>query len=50
MLNHACDDGNNIDGDGCNSTCSIEDGFTCMTVFVPTRCSEVCGDGFVHLD
>ena len=24
-----CDDGNNTDGDGCNATCDIEDGFPC---------------------
>ena len=25
--NEACDDGNNVDGDGCDATCSIEDDF-----------------------
>lgn len=24
-----CDDGNTIDGDGCSSTCQVEDGFVC---------------------
>ena len=24
-----CDDGNNVDGDGCSSTCEIEQGWTC---------------------
>lgn len=24
-----CDDGNTTDGDGCNSSCKIEDGFIC---------------------
>jgi cysteine-rich repeat protein len=24
-----CDDGNTIDGDGCTSTCTVEDGFVC---------------------
>ena len=25
-----CDDGNKVDGDGCSSTCEIEEGFTCQ--------------------
>lgn len=25
----SCDDGNNINGDGCSSDCQIETGFTC---------------------
>ena len=25
----ACDDGNTNDGDGCSSTCQVEDGFEC---------------------
>ena len=29
MGTYECDDGNNIDGDGCSSTCKIEDGFEC---------------------
>lgn len=24
-----CDDGNNVDGDGCSSTCAVESGWTC---------------------
>lgn len=24
-----CDDGNNINGDGCNSNCEVEEGWTC---------------------
>ena len=26
----ACDDGNNIDGDGCSSDCKIEGGYHCV--------------------
>ena len=26
----ACDDGNNVNGDGCSSTCSIEMGWSCL--------------------
>jgi len=29
VLDEECDDGNQIDGDGCSSTCEVEDGFTC---------------------
>ena len=24
-----CDDGNTVNGDGCSSTCTVENGFTC---------------------
>lgn len=26
---YPCDDGNNIDGDGCSANCNIETGWTC---------------------
>lgn len=26
---YECEDGNNINGDGCSSTCTIEKGFKC---------------------
>ena len=46
-INHACDDGNTANGDGCSSTCTIETGYGCqggsrndMDV-----CTELCGDG-----
>ena len=29
---YACDDGNNMDGDGCSSGCQVEDGFACKTI------------------
>ena len=29
VVNEACDDGNNVDGDGCSATCKIEPGFMC---------------------
>lgn len=28
--NDKCDDGNTISGDGCNSSCNIEDGYQCV--------------------
>jgi cysteine-rich repeat protein len=39
----SCDDMNNTDGDGCDSTCLVEAGFACMTE--PSVCSTTCGDG-----
>jgi len=39
-----CDDGNNVDGDGCNSGCEDEDGVpTCGNAFLET--GEECDDG-----
>ena len=29
MLGEECDDGNQISGDGCSSSCKVEDGYTC---------------------
>lgn len=42
----ACDDGNNIDGDGCSSTCTLEPFFNCTNLAnFTTVCLPVCGDG-----
>lgn len=45
-----CDDGNDIDGDGCSSFCIVEDGYTCAggTGTVADKCTPICGDGMVH--
>lgn len=44
----ACDDGNTDPGDGCSSTCTVEDGFACASGS-PSVCNEiVCGDGRVQ--
>ncbi len=38
-----CDDGNSTSGDGCSSTCQVEDGWTCPGA--PQACRRtVCGD------
>ena len=37
-----CDDGNTADGDGCSSSCIIEEGWTCTTA--GESCSAICGD------
>ena len=45
-----CDDGNTMNGDGCNSNCEIEMGWTCETTSatMPSVCEMVgCGDGDV---
>ncbi len=40
-----CDDGNLVDGDGCSSTCKVEDGFTCSvtTSLVFSTCQSGSG-------
>jgi len=42
-----CDDGNNEDGDGCDSECQAELGFCCCggSIYQPDVCLEICGDG-----
>ena len=41
-----CDDGNKISGDGCSSTCQIEDGFKCrQSQQKKSVCSGECGNG-----
>ena len=44
-----CDDGNDIDGDGCGSTCVIEAGYICDGGSVSSRdyCDK-CGNGFIE--
>ena len=48
-VGEACDDGNKAGGDGCGSTCLVEDGFVCAGE--PSKCtkkpvsSPVCGNG-----
>lgn len=40
----ACDDGNNVAGDGCDALCRVETGYACESGS-PSRCSARCGDG-----
>jgi len=42
-----CDDGNNVDGDGCDSICAVEEGFYCLGGSTSSidLCYEICGDG-----
>jgi fibro-slime domain-containing protein len=42
----ACDDGNQVPGDGCSTTCTVEDGFLCTDVEQPDTepCELASGD------
>jgi cysteine-rich repeat protein len=40
-----CDDGGTAPGDGCDTTCQVETGWTCLDE--PSVCSEDCGDGII---
>jgi len=46
-----CDDGDTVNGDGCDISCAVETGFVCP--FAPSMCTEgaiyaiACGDGIV---
>lgn len=44
----ACDDGNNVNGDGCRGDClAVEPGFSCNPPGVPCHLMARCGDGAV---
>ena len=44
-----CDDTDTDDGDGCSSTCTVEDGWVCEDE--PSVCTPVvCGDGLIEGD
>lgn len=43
----ACDDGNGVDGDGCDGACEVESGFNCSGE--PSSCVPICGDGQIVL-
>ncbi len=41
-----CDDGNNVNGDGCSSICAVENGWSCTGGQTsPSVCGGICGDG-----
>lgn len=45
----ACDDGNEVDGDGCSASCKVEAGYYCVvsTGSEQSQCyARLCGDGF----
>lgn len=46
-----CDDGNQIGGDGCSATCTLEPGYSCTNQNgQPSVCTTVCGDGVKTAD
>ena len=43
----ACDDGNEVGGDGCSATCTVEDGYECVNAVKTnpdSTCDSECGD------
>ena len=44
-FDETCDDGNDVAGDGCGTSCLRETGWACATL--GRACAEVCGDGHV---
>lgn len=47
-LQEACDDGNNLPGDGCSADCgTVETDFACPEPGSPCKSTVVCGDGRV---
>jgi cysteine-rich repeat protein len=42
----ACDDAATEPGDGCDTTCQIEPGYTCSGE--PSVCAPICGDGLIE--
>ncbi len=49
FIGEECDDFNTEDGDGCSSTCTLEEGFDCEIVDGTSVCAAViCGDGIVN--
>jgi len=45
-----CDDGNTVNGDGCNSLCQIEANYDCPTPGQPCIDTAVCGNGILTPD
>jgi fibro-slime domain-containing protein len=46
QVGEECDDGNDVSGDGCSSTCQIEKGWVCPTPGAACVAAQ-CGDGVV---
>lgn len=47
MSSEECDDLNVLNGDGCSSTCNVEEYWECTGS--PSKCKPECGDGVVFL-
>lgn len=54
MGEHECDDGNLVDGDGCDSTCHVEPGYVCEggNITIPDYCRNTLNFSYSidHLD
>ena len=47
-MNEECDDGNEVDGDGCGALdCTIEPMFECNNK-IPNFCWKQCGNGILN--
>ncbi|HVJ96224.1 MAG TPA: DUF4215 domain-containing protein, partial [Acidimicrobiia bacterium] len=46
LTTEGCDDGNQIPGDGCSATCTVEEGWVCPTPGLPCEAAK-CGDGIL---
>jgi fibro-slime domain-containing protein len=46
----SCDDGNMTAGDGCSTSCIVEQGWTCPTPGQPCSRIAFCGDGALNLN
>jgi cysteine-rich repeat protein len=38
LIYYQCDDGNNLNGDGCSANCIIEDGWNCSVISHKSKC------------
>lgn len=45
-FNEACDDGNLVNGDGCNNLCKVESDYICTHNGVTESCLKQCGNGY----
>ena len=43
MIGNECEDNNTVSGDGCSSTCQVEQGYTCKGN-PPQTCETTCLD------
>ncbi|MFK8031732.1 MAG: hypothetical protein AB8G18_15955 [Gammaproteobacteria bacterium] len=48
-INEACDDGNNVDGDGCSRLCEIENGWLCTDPYQQIGPNDIVKDGGFEL-
>jgi fibro-slime domain-containing protein len=46
-LGESCDDGNTLNGDGCNAICQIEANYICPNPGKPCQNLAVCGNGYL---